>query len=258
MKLLLSLLLLFVGFLSVSAQSLPEDPQKQVDQYVRTHNERRAKNPEGLLFTVRLKDTRKHFHLGEVITLELSFAASKPNTFTLDAATYDRSGRLHSDGFVLDPRDGAIDPLTDFFNSGLHGFMMGGLRGMPDLTAKPYLMTDELNEWQRIDRPGHYRLYVVSSRVSRKGSEGTVSGNGPSPVVSNVIDFDVLPADKKWARQKLNETISALSKPAGDHYPACRALRFLGTPAAAIELAVRDDWRALSLSPGAVGVQMLR
>ena len=126
MKLLLSLLLLFAGFLPVSAQSLPEDPEKLVDQYVRTHNERRAKNPEGLLFTVRLKDTRKHFHLGEVITLELSFAASKPNTFTLDAATYDRSGRLHSDGFILDPRDGAIDPLTDFFNSGLHGFMLGG------------------------------------------------------------------------------------------------------------------------------------
>jgi hypothetical protein len=240
MKLLLSLSLLFVSFLSVSAQSLPEDPEQQVDPFVRTHNEKRVKNPEGLLFTVRLKDTRKQFHLGEVITLELSFAASKPDTFTLDAATYDRSGRLHSDGFVLDPRDGAIDPLTDFFNSGLHSLMMGGLRAIPDLTDKPYLLTVELNEWQRIDRPGHYRLYVVSSRVGRKGSGGGLFlENGASRVVSNVIEFEVLPADKKWARQKLNETISALSKPAGDHYSACRALRFLGTPGAAIELRKR-------------------
>ena len=240
MKLLLSLLLLFAGFLPVSAQSLPENQEKQVDQYVRTHNEKRAKNPEGLLFTVRLKDTRKQFHLGEVITLELSFAASKPDTFTLDAATYDRSGRLHSDGFALDQRDGAIDPLADFFNSGLHAFMMGGLRGIPDLTDKPYLITVELNEWQRIDKPGHYRLYVVSSRVGRKGSGGGLFlENGASPVVSNVIEFDVLPPDKKWARQKLNETIFALSKPDGDRRSACRTLRFLGTPAAAIELRKR-------------------
>lgn len=240
MKLLLLLILLFVGFLPVSAQpTLPENQEKQVDQYVRTHNEKRAKNPEGLLFTVRLKDNRKQFHRGEVITLELSFAASKPDTFTLDAATYDRSGRLHSDGFALDQRDGAVDPLADFFNSGLHDFMMGGLRGIPDLTDKPYLITVELNEWQRIDRPGHYRLYVVSTRVGRKGGRGVFLDNGSSPVVSNVIEFDVLPPDKKWARQKLNETISALSKPGGDHYSACRALRFLGTPAAAIELRKR-------------------
>ena len=112
MKLLLSLLLLFAsGSITVSAQSpsLP-DEAKQVDPFLRTHNEKRTKNPEGLLFTVRLKDNRKQFHLGEVITLELSFAAIKPETFTLDAATYDRSGRLHSDGFALDQRENAVDP----------------------------------------------------------------------------------------------------------------------------------------------------
>lgn len=42
MKLLLSLLL-FVGFLPVSSQSLPENQEKQVDQYVRTHNEKRER-----------------------------------------------------------------------------------------------------------------------------------------------------------------------------------------------------------------------
>jgi hypothetical protein len=102
MKLLLLLLILFAGSISLSAQSpsLAENQDQQIDPFVRKHNERRAQNPEGLLFTVRLKDNKKQFHLGEVITLELSFAASKPDTFTLDAATYDRSGRLHSDGFA--------------------------------------------------------------------------------------------------------------------------------------------------------------
>lgn len=88
MKLLLSLLLLFAsGFLAVFAQSsaLPENQETPVDPYIRKHNEKRAKNPEELSFTVRLKDNQKQFHQGEVIALELSFAASKPDTLTLDA-----------------------------------------------------------------------------------------------------------------------------------------------------------------------------
>lgn len=60
LKFLLSLLLLFAcGFLTVSAQ--PQDP------YLSTHKQKRAQNPDGLSFTVRLKDNRKQFHLGEII-----------------------------------------------------------------------------------------------------------------------------------------------------------------------------------------------
>jgi hypothetical protein len=242
MKFLLTLLLLFVDssvLVSAQSSSLPENQEKQVDRYIREYNEKLARNPEGLLFAVRLKDNRKQFHLGEIITLELSFAASKPQTLTLDGATYDRSGRLHTDGFALDPRDGAVDPIADYFQSDLNGFMLGGLRSIPDLTDKPHLITAELNEWQRIDKPGHYRLYVVSSRVGRKGGPGTFLDNARSPVVSNVIEFDVLPADKKWSEQKLNEAISALAKPLADHRAACRTLRFLGTMAAVTEMRKR-------------------
>jgi hypothetical protein len=166
MKFLLLLLLLFAsGVAEVSAQSASV-PAKQLDPFISEHQKRQGRNPEGVLFTVRLKENRKQFHVGEIITLELSFAASKPATFTLDAATYDRSGRLFSDGFALDPRDGAVDPIADYFNSGLNSFWMGGLRSIPDLTEKPYVITVEMNEWQRIDRPGHYRLYVVSGQSS--------------------------------------------------------------------------------------------
>ena len=233
MRLMVRLLLLFACCsLAVSAQ--------QVDSFISKHDQQRAQNPEGLLFTVRLKDNRKQFHLGEIITLELSFAASKPETFILDAATYDRSGRLHSDDFVVDPGEGVVDPLTDYFDAQLHAFSAGGLRGIPDLRDKPYLITAELNEWKRIDQPGHYRLYVVSSRLGKKGSIANVfSGNQLGPVVSDVIEFDVLPADKKWATQKLSEAISALSKPEEVHRSGCRTLRFLGTKAAATEMRKR-------------------
>jgi hypothetical protein len=239
MKLLLPLLLLIAGsFPAVTAQTTSL-PASQADPFIREHNEREAKNPEGLLFKVRLKEDRKQFHVGEIITLELSFSTSKPETYTLDAATYDRSGRLFSDGFVLDQQDAAPDPLTDYFHSGLHSFMMGGLRGIPDLTDKPYLITANLNEWRRIDRPAHYRLYVVSSRVGKKGGRGVFLDNDGFHAVSNVIEFEVVSADKKWARQKLNEIITALSKVNGDHYAACTALRFLGTTAAVTETVKR-------------------
>jgi hypothetical protein len=111
MKPLISLLLLIAaGFTAVLAQSAatPDDP------FTREHNSKRAQNPEGLLFTVRIKDNRKQFHHGEVITLELSFATSKPDTLTLDSATYDRSGRLHSDPkgtlFTWSSRDDTATP----------------------------------------------------------------------------------------------------------------------------------------------------
>lgn len=237
MKIALALLLLFAS--STFAQPAPEKQEKQVDPYVREHNEKRARNPEGLLFTVRIKEATKQFHVGEVLTLELSFASTKPNTLTLDAATYDRSGRLHSDGYALDHQEGVVDPLADYFNSHLSSFMMGGIRSIPDLTDKPHVITVELNEWQRIDKPGHYRLYVVSSRVGKKGGQGVFVFNDAPPVISNIIEFDILPFDKKWSKQKLNEIISALSKPGGNHEPACAALRFLGTPEAVTEMRKR-------------------
>ncbi len=57
-------------------------------------------------------------------------ASSKPETFTLDAATYDRSGRLHRDGFVLDTQGVAPDHRFDF-HLDTHGF-----GGIPDLTEE--------------------------------------------------------------------------------------------------------------------------
>jgi len=239
MKLFLCLLSLLVtnSFPALSA-SLPQNQQEQVDAFIHQNNAKRTENPDGVLFTVRLKDNRKQFHQGEVIKLELSFAASKPATFVLDTVSYDRSGRLAIDAFILDRRDGVVDPLHDYFNSGLSAFMAGGLRGIPDLTEKPQLINADLNEWLRFDKPGNYRLYVMSYRVSTK-SAAKPFGDVTTAVVSNVIEFETLPADKKWSTQKLNETTTALSKPNQDHRDSCRTLRFLGTTAAVSEMIKR-------------------
>ena len=242
MKLLVSLLLLAAaGFTTVLGQSssTPEKQMKQTDWFISENNSKRAKNPQGITFTVGIKDNRTQFHQGEVITLELSFFASKPDTFNLDSALHDRSGRLFIDSFYLDQREGVVDPLHDYFNGPYSWFMFGGLRGRPKLSDKPYVITADLNEWKRFDKPGRYRLYVVSQRVGWQISSKGFLDNAGSKVASNVVEFEVLPADKKWERKKLNVAIALLSKPGVDHRPACRTLRFLGTTAAVSEIIKR-------------------
>ena len=241
----LSALICSIVFAQSVSPGTPETQQKvekqeSRDAFLREQDDDKAKDPKELSFTLRLKNNRKQFQLGEIIPLELSFASSKPNAYTLDAATYDRSGRLHSDYFVIDKPDAAVDPLYDYFFSQLHGYMMGGLRSIPDLTDKPHLITADLNEWKRIDKPGHYRLYAVSNRIGTKETRVGSFWNTDRPgLVSNVIEFDILLSDEKWAKRALDEAIAVLAKPNSEHNNACRTLRFLGTPAAAIEMRKR-------------------
>lgn len=253
MKLILLLILLTTNGLATLenlSTSSPQDQRKQSDTFLLQNEQRRAKNPDGLIFSLRLKDKQTRFYAGEIIPLELSFSSSIDGRFVLDNAGYDRSGRLDIDSFILDHSDGTVDPLEDYFHSGLFGFIGGGLRGMPELSEKPVIITAELNEWIRFDKPGRYRLYVVSSRISPKRNPENPFRKENSAVVSNVVEFDILRADEKWANQKLREALAALERkeadrkaapasPDADRRAACRTLRFLGTVEAASQMVRR-------------------
>src|SRR5690349_9072139 len=195
MKLFLTILLAACGFVAQPV-CVAQNREDNVDAFVRENNTKRAQNLDGVSFTIRFKDNQRQFRQGELMTLELSFASTKPHSFVVDAATYDRSGRLESDQFVVDQPDAVVDPLYDYFHS-FFGFVGGGLRSIPELTEKPELINADLNEWLRFDKPGHYRLYVVSSRVGRKDNRA----NPLPPVISNIVEFEIVPADKKWANQ---------------------------------------------------------
>src|SRR5882724_5865639 len=118
---LLSLILFNVVFATHHANSAspPQERAKASDPFVRENGQKRAQNPAGLNFTIRLKDNRTQFRLGEIVRLELNFSSSVAKTFILDDGTYDHSGRLDTDSFVLDHREGTGDPLHDYFSSGL-------------------------------------------------------------------------------------------------------------------------------------------
>jgi hypothetical protein len=197
-----------------------------VDRFLIAQREGVGKNPSAVEFAIRLKESKDRFQQGEIIHIELSFSSTLPNSYQLDGGLYDRGGRLDIDSFHIDPPDGAVDPLK-----GREPSSMGGLRSMPTLDVKPYLIVRDLNEYLRFDKPGKYRLYVVSNRVRHQPPAAV-------PATSNIIEFTVLPLDPEWAGKQYKSALMTLDDDRS--YPnssrrdeevrsATRVIRFLGT-----------------------------
>lgn len=236
---------LAVSIVLLAGQGLAQTPDSRTDNsndpFAAKHRELAAENPEGLSFSLQLKNHQNKFHPGEIIPLELSFASSLPDTYVLDNANYDRSGRLDMDTFVIDRPNDAVDPLHEYYESAMFGFMGGGLRGIEALDSKPRLINYELNEWLRLNKPGKYRLYVLAGRIT-KGKPHHF-GNTPVRPASNIVEFEILPRDEEWDKQKLAEAVKLIdSNPKASGYPnepgraGCRTLRFLDTEASIKEI----------------------
>jgi hypothetical protein len=183
--------------------------------------------------TFRLADQRRQFRPGEVIPIELEFSSTTAKRFTVDGATYDRSGRLTIDEFVIDRIDDVSDAMLDYFGS-IGGYMGGGIRSMGVLGESPFTVKLELNEWFRFDKPGMYTLAVRSRRVI----DESVTPHAVVPVESNTVSFEILPRDATWEASQLETArriVDANGPPLGAR-PGCRKMRFLGTVAAAMEM----------------------
>ena len=186
--------------------------------------------------TLRLPDARHQFRPGQIIPIELEFDSATPKRFTVDGATYDRSGRLTIDEFAIDRIDDVTDPMLDYFGS-IGGTIGGGIRGIGVLGEKPYTVKLELNDWFRFDKPGTYTLAVKSRRVT----DESVTPRSVVPVESNTVSFEVLPRDAAWEGSQLETArrlIDAKPSPLGPR-DGCRMMRFLGSEAAAIEMVRR-------------------
>ncbi len=186
-------------------------------------------------------DGRRQFRPGEIIPIELEFDSRVPKRFAVDGATYDRSGRLTIDDFLIEPNDAVTDPLLDYFASS-GGFIGGGIRAIGVLGDKPFTVKLDLNAWFRFEKAGSYTLSVRSRRVSDE-----VKTNPPmlsvAPLESNTVSFEILPRDPDWEAAELASALQSLNAKGSDQdrRAACRALRFLGTDAAADEMIRRYD-----------------
>lgn len=223
-----------------SSLSFQQSSARRLSLFDIQHHQAVEKNPDGISLLLRLEGNRTEWQQGETIKLELAFASTEPDTYTLNTARYDRSGRLWIDTFHLDPQDGAVDPLSDYFHSGKGS--MGGLSGRHPLAGQPYLVNHDLNEWLSFTKPGRYRLYVTSGRISRASTPEKPTIDQPSlTVTSNIIEFEVVPSSSAWAEQTLHGARVILGSPhaLGEdiaHRTASRTLRFLSTKEAAQEM----------------------
>ena len=142
-----------------------------------------------------------------------------------------------------------------------HSVAGGGLSGEIDLDTFVDIPV-VLNEWIRFDRVGTYRIQVESQRLVYRGNRATP----PLTVTSSEAEFEIVPADPRWAARTLADAPSAIDRIAaqfggrGVSYQelsatrdqldrALRILRFLGTDGAARERCA--IWR--SILPTACG-----
>jgi hypothetical protein len=185
---------------------------------------------------------RTTFQQGEVVPLDLSFTSEKPQRFSINMATYDRSGRMSYERFVIDPARAIADPLDIYFKA-FRAFMAGGLTNFQYLSEKPFVLKLELNEWVRFDQPGVYHVSVISQRMSDHADSG--HEERPVDLRSNELTLEIVPADPAWQKTELTRVQTVLKehpsagpmRPDASRTMALKSLRYLGTPDAARELA---------------------
>ncbi len=255
--------LLRAGFLGVVIAVVLRPPV-HAQSFDFRHQRDLSSNPGDLHFRLATADGVTTFHRGERIPLTLEFWSDSPDKYKLSGATYDRSGRLPTEEFVLDRND-VVDPYADYFSTRVLGGLAGGLRSYPVLDAKPYKIEVNLNDWFRFDQPGTYRLYLKSHRLSRERNPGETGDRVVQfAAVSNVLELAIVADDAAWTESKLRSIESVLvqpepemPKPGGPPVPvnlledqlrsARQELRYMGTPAA-VALAFQDA-RKLGTSP---------
>lgn len=205
---------------------------------------------------LRLSTNASVYRQGERIPLDLAFTAKSPNRFKLNLATYDRNGRSSLDKFLVEPSEGSKDPLAAYFKS------IPGMFGSPNnflfVSDTPTLIHLDLNEWVSFDKPGKFRLTVVSSRVGDVSEGNANFGGVRTQTESNPIELQITEPEPDWQRSTLQNILGELSHPATSRwftpddprYLALKELRYLGSADAAREMArrlrgeeVNADWQ---------------
>ena len=158
---------------------LAAGPVAAIDEFTERHARALAANPT-IGFSVRFKDGRKTFRVGERISLELLY--SPAGGLYVNRTHAERCLRIQFDQPVTaHPR---ID--TDRFFDGVPGGILGGILGG---TLSPESVTTidaTLTNLYVFDAPGRYRLFVESKQ--RKNDFE----------ISNILEFEILPRDPEW------------------------------------------------------------
>ncbi len=148
--------------------------------------------------------------------------------------------------FSVEPEDGTRDPLRLYFDS-IGVFIPGGLTSIDFLKTALKIIHLKLNEWKTLERPGTYRISVVSDRVTDSTATDNPFSAEPLKVQSNAIELKIVAPDASWQAAQLAAIRQVLNReaPAGSSAPdelrqaALTRPRYLDTDEAAREMARR-------------------
>jgi hypothetical protein len=111
----------------------------------------------------------------------------------------------------------------------------------PSLSPKSIILNLKLNDWVRFKDPGQYQITAQSQRAATANPTRLLTLN------SNRLPITIVPANPQWQEQTLRNAVAVLDATAStldltpDHHTArwqaTSSLRYLGSPAAARELA---------------------
>ncbi len=199
--------------------------------------------PSDVSLRIRFKEPRTRYVQGETITIVLEYASATPSKYGGSTSSYDRSGRLNRiESYLVTPREGTRDPLAIYYGAGVFPLPGGGLSSWFTLGSKSFTLERDLNEWVRFDRPGTYSISVASTRVglARSDPRGFPSYEKFIPLTSNSLELEIVAPSGEWQSKQLRLITADLdSADSTKSLAARRALRFLGTRGAALEMARR-------------------
>jgi len=192
-----------------------------------------TQNPAGLICALSLPDGKTQFQQGEVIRLTLSFTSDRPGAYQMRRWPFERMDSPH-----VSPSEGTAPPWADVPPPRFFSYNGPPPPAPVAIGNKPVTVPMTVNERLRFDKPGTYRLYVTSSRVT----DGKVKVNNPFDAgktittASNVVQFQIVPADPAWAHAQAQAALVEVQ----DHYTGPMTvsdpwdvLRYLGTPESA-------------------------
>jgi hypothetical protein len=209
-----------------------------------------GQQPEGVKLVI--KAPKAEFFLGEVIPLDVEATSTRPWTFRVYGWGQDRTGFMTGvSEFAADPAAFAQDPLQGLpIAVGSGGGR--GLGGPAVLTEKPLKAELMLNEWVRFRKPGDYRVYAISTRVSQVEGMGPdnylqmQTPGKPVELVSNVLTLKIRAGPAAWVKAQIaaaRKILDSQAPPTGqtpdERLRAIRVLSSLDSLEAAEELARR-------------------
>jgi hypothetical protein len=189
----------------------------------------------GLMLHAETEANRSQFHMGEAITLNLTFSRSDDSAsenWLVHVIGRDRTVLgFMSDRFIVSPESGTRDPWDYRRNQGIVYSGPGGIY----LREKVTNTKVDLNQWVRFERPGFYRVRAVFHTALPRNVE----------LESNDIGIEIIPADPAAQQEQLKKDIAILNAvPVRlDHetfyarMDAARRIAYLDTPTSQREAA---------------------